>query len=115
MKSSRSIGTVLLTSVLATTPAWAGDTAEAAIAAGIGGAVGAAVGSELGGRNGAIVGAGVGAAAGAVVATHDDDDDGHKHRREIREAPTDGHVVYVYPDDHDSIFCPPGQAKKGRC
>jgi outer membrane lipoprotein SlyB len=113
MKVHVSIRTILLLTALTSSPAWAGDRAEAAIAAGIGGAVGAAVGSEVGGRNGAIVGAGVGAAAGAAIATNDDDD--HEHRRQVREAPTDGHVVYVYPDDHRSNFCPPGQAKKGRC
>jgi outer membrane lipoprotein SlyB len=114
MKSRVPFRTVLLLTALTSSPAWAGDTAEAPIAAGIGGAVGAAVGSEVGGRNGAIVGAGVGAAAGAAIATHDDDDD-REHRREVREAPADGYVVYVYPDDHRPSFCPPGQAKKGRC
>ena len=104
---------VLLLTALTSSPAWAGDKAEAAIAAGIGGAVGAAVGSEVGGRNGAIVGAGMGAAAGAAIATHDEDD--REQRREVREAPADGYVVYVYPDDHRPNFCPPGQAKKGRC
>jgi len=113
MKLEFSARTLLVFAALSTAPAWAGDTTEAAIAGGIGGAVGAAVGSELGGRNGAIVGAGIVGAAGAVIAAHDDDD-GNKHRHDVREAPTDGHVVYVYPNDRPS-FCPPGQAKKGRC
>ena len=111
MKSRWSFGTVLLFTALSAAPGWAGDeTTEAAIGGGIGGAVGAAVGSELGGRNGAIVGAGIGGAAGAAIATHDDD---HGDARVMREPPDGVHVVWVQPQR--SVFCPPGQAKKGRC
>ena len=86
---------------------WADDLVkDAAIGGAIGGGLGGAVGAELGGKQGAVIGAGVGAATGAAIAT--DDDDGH-----------DGHHanqtgVIVVPATQGQ-FCPPGQAKKGRC
>ncbi|MCC6714955.1 MAG: hypothetical protein IT496_06965 [Gammaproteobacteria bacterium] len=101
-------------------------TRDAAIGGAIGGGLGGAVGAELGGRSGAIVGAGVGGAAGAAIATdgddtyrhHDDDDyrDVHRHHRyddDYREV----RHHHRYDDDHHGkgYFCPPGQAKKGRC
>ncbi len=82
---------------------YANETVDAAVGGGIGGAIGGAVGSELGGRNGAIVGAGVGAAAGAAIATNDDS----KHDAEP--------AIVVVPVKPTGNFCPPGQAKKGRC
>lgn len=91
---------------------WCGDlTTDAAIGGAIGGAVGGAVGAQVGGREGAVVGAGIGGAAGAAIATQGDDDS----RRDDR----DGRYQDHYHDDrnhsHPSRFCPPGQAKKGRC
>lgn len=91
---------------------WCGDlTTDAAIGGAIGGAVGGAVGAQVGGREGAVVGAGVGGAAGAAIATQGDKDP----RREDR----DGRYDDRYHEDGDhrgpSHFCPPGQAKKGRC
>jgi hypothetical protein len=80
---------------------------DAAIGGAIGGALGGAVGAEVGGREGAVVGAGVGGAAGAAIATRNDGD-GHDHHA----TPTG---VVVVPSGHQGHFCPPGQAKKGRC
>lgn len=84
-------------------------TRDAAIGGAIGGALGGAVGAELGGRQGAIVGAGVGAAAGAALNTQD------------HAAPVKRHDVYYHDGRPAGVphqgggFCPPGQAKKGRC
>ena len=78
---------------------------DAAIGGAIGGALGGAVGAEVGGKEGGIVGAGVGAAAGAAIATHDDHDNHH----------ADAPEVVVVPEHRHGDFCPPGQAKKGRC
>lgn len=93
--------------VVALAPGMAGanETVDAAIGGGVGGTLGAAVGSEVAGRDGAIVGAGVGAALGAAVATDDQDRDGAEK--------TDR--VVVVPVEQNQPFCPPGQAKKGRC
>ena len=89
---------------------WADDhddtVKDAVIGGAIGGALGGAVGAEVGGKNGAIVGAGVGAATGAAIATHDDHDNHHS------DAPD---VVVVPEGQPRGNFCPPGQAKKGRC
>ena len=89
-----------------------GLTRDAAIGGAIGGALGGAVGAELGGRQGAIVGAGVGAATGAALNT-----------QEYAQPPR--HDVYYYNGGdgghpagvphQNGGFCPPGQAKKGRC
>ena len=86
---------------------FAADKVEAAVGGGVGGALGAVVGEELGGRAGAIVGAGVGAAVGVAVATDNNRDDN-------RNAAVDVIVPapYVHPEGR---YCPPGQAKKGRC
>ena len=78
---------------------------DAAIGGAIGGALGGAVGAEVGGKQGAVIGAGVGAAAGAAIAT--DNDDNHHHHA---DAPG---TVVIAPEQ--GRFCPPGQAKKGRC
>jgi outer membrane lipoprotein SlyB len=90
--------------------ALAGDlTTDAAIGGAIGGAVGGAVGAEVGGRDAAVIGAGVGAAAGTAIMTRDSErrrDDGY----ERRERYDDYHHGHSQPQ-----FCPPGQAKKGRC
>lgn len=95
--------------------ALAGSTTDAAIGGAVGGAVGAAVGNEVGGREGAIVGGAIGAATGTAITTkgderhdgHYDHDDDH-YRRVERDHDDDHH-------HHGSSFCPPGQAKKGRC
>ena len=93
-----------------TSAAMAEDTVkDAAIGGAIGGALGGAVGAEVDGKKGAIIGAGVGAAAGAAIATQGDGDhhDGHK---------ASGTVVAVPVEvEEEGKFCPPGQAKKGRC
>jgi len=88
-------------------------TKDAAIGGAIGGALGGAVGAELGGRSGAIVGAGVGGAAGAAIATDGDEDYRHHDDDDYREV----HHHHHYDDGHrgPGYFCPPGQAKKGRC
>jgi hypothetical protein len=88
---------------------WAGDQSlDAAVGGALGGGLGAFVGSELGGRSGAILGGGLGGAAGAAIAT--DDDRGGRYVRPPRGYAPSG-VWYAPP----SRFCPPGQAKKGRC
>ena len=97
-------------------PASAGDlTVDAAVGGAIGGAVGGLIGAELGGRDGAIAGAGLGAAAGVAINTSEGD--GREYRGE-----RDHQAEYYDYDDggppahpHGSRFCPPGQAKKGRC
>lgn len=100
---------------LATQLAWSGDlTTDAAIGGAIGGAVGGVVGAKVGGREGAVVGAGVGGAAGAAIATQGDKD---PHRSTSTR--DDRYEGRYYEDDHEhrhrEHFCPPGQAKKGRC
>jgi hypothetical protein len=62
----------------------------------------------VGGRDGAIIGGAIGGAAGAAVTT----DDNAPHQRPApktyyRNEPRNNH--------NGSTFCPPGQAKKGRC
>lgn len=75
---------------------------DSAIGGAVGGALGGAVGAVLGGRNGAIIGAGVGAATGVAISTDD-----HK-KSDYRKG--------AHRHHHGSgKFCPPGQAKKGRC
>jgi len=82
---------------------------EAAIGGGAGGAIGGAIGAELGGRDGAIVGSAVGAAVGTAIATENDSQH-HSRQPEISS-----HVSVRSHDHPQSTFCPPGQAKKGRC
>lgn len=101
---------LLSVSTFSVNSANAGDsTLDAAIGGGLGGAVGAAIGNEVGGRDGAIVGGALGGAAGAAVATEGESREKHsrtKHRYEYDES---------YNRHSGSRFCPPGQAKKGRC
>jgi hypothetical protein len=83
----------------------AGDSSlDAAIGGGLGGATGAAVGNEVGGRDGAILGGALGAAVGTAITT-----DSKNHRR---ATPT---PQPQYLPASGGGFCPPGQAKKGRC
>ena len=97
-------------------PASAGDlTIDAAVGGAIGGAVGGVIGAELGGRDGAIAGAGLGAAAGVAINTSERDEREYRGERDDR-------AEYHHRNDggppehpHASRFCPPGQAKKGRC
>lgn len=91
-------------------------TRDAAIGGAVGGALGGVVGAELGGREGAIVGSGVGAAIGTGVST-----DGYREHR-VRYEPDYRERGHYHQRDYRSYgghphgrFCPPGQAKKGRC
>ncbi|MGE0484656.1 MAG: hypothetical protein AB7Q81_10990 [Gammaproteobacteria bacterium] len=102
----------------ATSAVEAGDlTFDSAVGGAVGGAIGGAVGAELGGRDGAILGAGVGAAAGTALNTREYAD-GRRYSRG-----DDYPRQFYYERDrhhHDhgpsfGRFCPPGQAKKGRC
>lgn len=90
------------------------STLDAAIGGGIGGAAGAAIGNEVGGRNAAIVGGALGAAVGTAVNT----DDQHHHSDSYGH-PDYNDVRYYDRREYDRPsgyrFCPPGQAKKGRC
>lgn len=88
-------------------------TIDSAIGGAIGGALGGALGAELGGREGAIVGSGIGAAVGTSVNTRDHDDglDRRYYDRDDRRY----HDGYRRERRNHSSFCPPGQAKKGRC
>jgi hypothetical protein len=96
---------LVLSAALFSATAHAGNsTMDAAIGGGVGGAAGAAIGNEVGGRDGAILGGALGGAVGAAVSTESGSRGAapnpppqHQHR-----APAGG-------------FCPPGQAKKGRC
>ncbi len=101
---------LLLAAVLGAGAALAeSSTLDAAIGGGIGGAAGAAIGEKLGGRDGAMVGGAAGAALGVAVNTeeeHRQKDSAHPPRYEYR-APA-GNLPHYR-------FCPPGQAKKGRC
>jgi hypothetical protein len=99
------------TLLVLTTAASADDqSVRAAVGGGLGGAAGAYVGSELGGRSGAIVGGAVGAAAGTALATEPTQPQG----RVVYPAYPPPPPVHYGPS-HPSRFCPPGQAKKGRC
>ncbi|MEN8206102.1 MAG: hypothetical protein ABFS24_08815 [Pseudomonadota bacterium] len=90
------------------------STLDAAIGGGIGGAAGAAIGNEIGGRDGAIVGGALGGAVGAAVNTPKE-----QHHHVPAETRHYNNVNYYDRRDYDrpsgSRFCPPGQAKKGRC
>jgi outer membrane lipoprotein SlyB len=84
------------------------STLDAAIGGGIGGAAGAAIGNEIGGRDGAIIGGALGGAVGVAFNTDDESRHTSTHRETYyRSVPQQEH--------HGSHFCPPGQAKKGRC
>ncbi len=111
----------LVVGLFVATPVLAGSTTDAAIGGAVGGGLGAAVGNELGGRQGAIIGGGLGGATGAAITTKGssdgrshvieqrvDDDYDHHHKSSHSKKKHHSH-------DHDSSFCPPGQAKKGRC
>ena len=110
MKTAYGALAVLL--AMSTLPVHGDDsTLEAAVGGGIGGAVGGAVGNELGGREGAIIGAGVGAAAGAAIATSGETSRPDQQAGSPRPQSRASHDPYPAR----GRFCPPGQAKKGRC
>ena len=99
------------------------STLDAAIGGGIGGAAGAAIGNEIGGRDGAIIGGALGGAVGAAVNTYEKPQQ-TSWQRETYYRNDYPHYDYNYPHyrsvypQHEhprSRFCPPGQAKKGRC
>ena len=84
------------------------DRGKAALGGGIGGAVGAAIGSEVGGREGAILGSAAGAAVGTAISTSGSSSGGsHRTQHPVPSSSKGDHPHYR--------FCPPGQAKKGRC
>lgn len=85
------------------------STLDAAIGGGIGGAAGAAIGNEVAGREGAIIGSAVGAAVGTAINTGGpvSVETPVNEPRYQDDGPRRGHPRYH--------FCPPGQAKKGRC
>jgi hypothetical protein len=104
-----------LSATLFTAAANAGDsTLDAAIGGGLGGATGAAIGNEVGGRDGAILGGALGAAVGTAVTTDSD-----HHRSEPHYVSPRRQYEYYEPAPvpvhRGGGFCPPGQAKKGRC
>lgn len=103
----RGVRSLLLLVVLAPSALAGSLTRDAAIGGAVGGALGGAVGAELGGREGAIVGAGIGAAAGTAINTQ-----GYQ-----RPPPPPIYHDHDYPSHGhpEGRFCPPGQAKKGRC
>ncbi|MEJ2093668.1 MAG: glycine zipper domain-containing protein [Gammaproteobacteria bacterium] len=100
-------------------PAVADDdnlTMDAAIGGAIGGAAGGAIGAQVGGRDGAIAGAGVGAVVGTAVNTRDYKDDDHDgYGRDGNRRDYDYYHSGYFPSHPNGRFCPPGQAKKGRC
>lgn len=113
---------------LSTGPVMAGSNTEAAIGGGLGGVIGAVIGNEVGGSTGAIVGAGVGGATGAVIANrnHREPDYRYVYRGDDRRYRDQRRGDYRYDKHHrgydkhsrgnrNGYFCPPGQAKKGRC
>ncbi|MCW3479781.1 glycine zipper domain-containing protein [Neisseriaceae bacterium JH1-16] len=81
----------------------------------LGGAAGAAVGESVGGRDGAVIGGALGGSVGAAI--------GYDNRSEPTryvEPRRRDYPRYEDWDDDDQgrgrgYFCPPGQAKKGRC
>jgi hypothetical protein len=90
------------------------STIDAAIGGGIGGAAGAAIGNEVGGREGAIIGGALGGGVGAAINTGEED-----HYIMPVGNPEYNDVRYYDRREYDRPpayrFCPPGQAKKGRC
>lgn len=90
------------------------STLDAAIGGGVGGATGAAIGNEVGGRDGAILGGALGAAVGAAITT--DSDEHHREPQYVEQPRRHEHYEPApAPVRPSNTFCPPGQAKKGRC
>jgi hypothetical protein len=86
----------------------------------VGGGAGAAVGQKLGGSTGAVVGAGAGGAVGASVGKSLTEKGSAQPKVVAQPAPAavvvraDG-VARAHAPSGRGNFCPPGQAKKGRC
>jgi hypothetical protein len=105
---------------LTSASAFAGNsTWDAAIGGGIGGAAGAAIGNEVGGRDGAMIGGALGGAVGVALNT-----DEKRHHGSPRRSTYYGNNDYEdeyhrhnhhWHEHYHAHFCPPGQAKKGRC
>ncbi len=117
----RQILLALLSASLISAPVAAGSlTGNSALGGALGGAIGAFVGSELGGTTGATLGGAIGGATGAAIATQ-----GYQQKkvvvydsRPVAVAPyyAEGYEGYPrYRYRGSGYFCPPGQAKKGRC
>lgn len=107
---TRLLASALLVLSLAGTAHAGGSTA---LGGGLGGAAGAAIGEAVGGREGAIIGGALGGGVGAA-AGYDNERDGRRARDGVRYEERG----YYYEDGRryrSSDFCPPGQAKKGRC
>ena len=96
---------ILVFSLMAVEVSADNSTLDAAIGGGLGGAAGAAIGNEVGGRDGAIIGGALGGAVGAAITT----DDSPQYKS------ADKKTYYKNEKHNGSKFCPPGQAKKGRC
>lgn len=90
---------ILFGTLAAATSAYADNST---LNAAIGGGVGAAIGNEVGGREGAILGGAIGAAVGTSGSDRE-----HTHAAPKVEVKPSG--------SGQGNFCPPGQAKKGRC
>jgi hypothetical protein len=108
----------IVISVTMTSLSWSSAMADnqsldAALGGALGGGLGALVGNEIGGRSGAIVGGGLGAAAGAAVTTREERRD--PPPRVYRDRGYWAPDYYDGPPGSPGRFCPPGQAKKGRC
>ncbi|MDN0085257.1 glycine zipper domain-containing protein [Crenobacter sp. SG2305] len=81
----------------------------------LGGAAGAAVGESVGGRDGAVIGGALGGSVGAAIGY-----DNREPTRYVEPRRRDYPRYREWDDDDDQgwgrgYFCPPGQAKKGRC
>lgn len=85
-----------------------------ALGGAIGGAAGAVIGEAVGGREGAIIGGALGGGVGAAAGYDKGRDD-----RPLRDGVRYEEPGYHHEDSRrryrDSDFCPPGQARKGRC
>jgi hypothetical protein len=103
----RTLSAAVVLILISTAAVADGSTLDAAIGGGLGGAAGAAIGNEVGGREGAIAGGALGAAVGTAL--NADAERGSSYRKTSQRStpPSHGHPHYR--------FCPPGQAKKGRC
>ncbi len=85
-----------------------------AIGGGLGGAAGAVIGEAVGGREGAIIGGALGGGVGAA-AGYDNERDGRRVRDGRRYEERGDYYEDYRRRPRGSDFCPPGQAKKGRC
>ncbi len=105
---TRILASALVVLSLATTAHAGGSTA---IGGAVGGAAGAVIGEAVGGREGAIIGGAIGGGVGAAAGYDNERDDRRYRERERYEE----RRYYYEGDRRRGDFCPPGQAKKGRC